>query len=190
MKLFAALLIATLFLALATPFTFAQSTATTSSKLEQRKANIQQKIEDRKEKVASRSAALRAKFKSFKDQKKAEIADRVETNLNKVNQNRTAEMARNLNKMSDILGRLSSKSTDPSISSASAAIVTAKTAVTAQSQKTYEISVKSEGKVKTDALTVRTQLATDLKAVHQQVVTARQAVANAIKITNQSRGDK
>lgn len=169
-------------------------------KLEERAQNIQTRIENTREKIASREATLKAKLQAFRDKKKAEAVDRIDTNLNKVNQNRTGEMTRNLTKMSDILtkldtyaGQASSSGKDVSsataaITSAKAAVLTAQAAVTEQSQKNYTLTITSEAKAKDDATSARNQLKTDLMATHQKVVDARQTVAKAIAATRTAIG--
>src|SRR5260221_263 len=52
----------------------------------------QQRLDDLKAKIASREAALRVRLAAFKDQQKATLAQRISDTLNKINQNRTAEM--------------------------------------------------------------------------------------------------
>lgn len=166
--------------------------STTSTNV--RKPAIQQKINIRQEKVASRTATLKAKLQTFKDQKKAEIADRVNNNFNKINQNQTTQMQKNLGTMSTILDRLEARVNqgtpdikDPvaakaAIASAKATIATASAAVTAQTQKDYTVQVTSEAKIKTDVKTQRDKLFADLKASRKVVIDAKQSVANAIRI--------
>ncbi|MBI2597503.1 hypothetical protein HYW41_05075 [Candidatus Daviesbacteria bacterium] len=187
------------------------STSTAPAKKEQlrpaaeaRKANIQQAAEVKKEniqnrigpvkaKIASREANFKNKLLIFKDKRKAEIVDRVNTNLNKVNQNQTAQMKRHLGLMTTLLdkleARVNKKSADikdpqvakNSIADARSKIASALAAVNAQAEKDYTLQITSEPKVKADAQTARTQLRTDLISVRKQVIDAKQAVANAIR---------
>ncbi len=159
-----------------------------------REANIKQKIADRKEKIASRQAALKEKLQTFKDKRKAEIAERINTNLNRINTNQTDQMLKHLNTMSTILDKLENQVNqgNPSIKdpdATKAAIAEARDMVanataTAQGQAAndYTIQVTSESKVKADAQTQRTQLFNDLKALRQQVIEAKQKVADAIRV--------
>ncbi len=153
-------------------------------KIEARKEKITQKIEIIKEKAATREAALKAKLEKFRDKKKAEIASRVSTNLNKINQNQTDSMLKHLDKMSSLLIKLESRAgTNTSITEANASIASASAAVKAQAAKDYTISVTSESTVKRDAQKARDTLHTDLKTVRKLVISAKQAVANAIRST-------
>jgi len=157
-------------------------------------AMFRQKLEDMKAKTASREASVKAKLQQFKDQRKAEIALRVNTNLNKINQNQTGEMLKHLDKMTALLdkleARVSSNSPDiknpaaanQAISDAREAVANAKTAVQAQAQKDYTLQVSAETKIRTDAKSMRDQLHTDLSAVRKQVIAAKQKVADAVRI--------
>lgn len=158
--------------------------ATTPATL--RKEKVMEKIETRKEKMASREAALKAKLEKFKDKKKAEVADRVNTNLNEINQKQTEQMLKHLDKMSALLTKLGSSGS--SISDAKTAIASASAAARAQAEKDYTITITAESAVKKDAQKVRDALHTDLRNVRKQVIAAKQAVANAIR-TVRSKGE-
>lgn len=159
-----------------------------------RREKVEQKIEDLKEEIASKTAALKIKLQAFKDKRKAEIAERVNSNLNKINQNQTTQMQNHLNRMSTILDKLETRVNqgkpdikDPAdaktaITSARSVIATASAAVSAQAQKDYTIQVTSETKVKIDAKLQRDKLHADLLSVRKSVIDAKQAVANAIRI--------
>lgn len=152
-----------------------------------RKEKIQQRIETRKEnirdKMASREAALKAKLAAFKDKRKAEIADRVNTNLNKINQNQTAWMLKHLEKMSALLDKLEARmGGGAALADSRAKIAAATEAVKVQATKDYTLTVTSESAVKKEAENLRTQLKTDLQAVRKQVIDAKQSVANAIRV--------
>lgn len=159
-------------------------------KLEREKATA--KIETRQEMIASKEATLKARLEKFKDKQKAKITQRVNTNLNKVNENKTSAMLRHLDKMSEILNKVKTRVTEAgnigsdlasintAITKAESTITTAKEAVETQSTKDYTIVATSEGKIKGDAKKARDSLHTDLKLVHDLVVAARKAVSDAI----------
>ena len=142
----------------------------------------------------AREAVLKAKLLAFKDKRKAEIADRVNTNLNRINQNQTTQMLKHLEKMSALLDKLEARVNagsadikDPqaaktAISSASAQIASATSAVKTQAEKDYTLQISSETKVKADAQALRSKLGTDLKSVRQLVIAAKQKVSNAVRI--------
>ncbi len=164
-------------------------------KLETRKDTIANKIAAMKDTLASREAALKAKLLAFKDQRKAQAAERINTNLNKINENQTAQMQQHLTKMSVILAKLETRvnsgSTDvkdpiaakAAIANSRAAIATASSAVNDQSQKDYTITVTSESQVRLDAQKMRDLLKTDIMGVRKLVIDAKQSVAEAIQIS-------
>lgn len=197
MKFIAAIFIFLVLSAISLNLAFAQ-TSTPTGVL--RAARLESKIDNLTEKAASREAALKARLANFKDQRKAQTTERVNTNLAKINKQRTDMMMAHLDRMSSILSRLDSrvanvtdKDTSPAknqIASASSAITTAKEAVASESAKDYTIDVTSEGTVRKDAQTARDSLYTDLRSVHQLLVNARQALAKAISETAQLGGIK
>lgn len=156
-------------------------------------ASKEAQITDRKEKIASREAALKTKLAQFRNQQKAANVSKINDNLVRINATRTASMSANLDKMATILTRLENivnsvtgkdtTAAKDAILQARAAIDAAKAAVTAQSAQDYNIVVTSETSVGQDAKTVRLKLETDLKATQATVVAARQAIAKAISTT-------
>lgn len=149
-------------------------------------------LSDFREKAASRAAELKQKLANFRDQRKATLAEKINTNLTKINQNRVDHFNKVLDVMSGILDKVSEKaSKDASASAATSdaqkAIEDAKTAiqqaranVTTQSERDYTIQVNSETTVRADAKAARDKLVKDLKDTTQTVVDAKKAVAKAI----------
>lgn len=189
--------------------TYAQTTATASpttikdrvvlpkqtdlkNRLQIRKEELKETLEERKAKIASRAALLKQRLNRFKDKIKAKTVERVNTQLSEINERRTEKMTTHLTRLSEILTKLESRVNEASqsgknvssattaISSAKSAIDAAKEAVETQAGNDYTIQVSSEAAVKSDAMKARDSLHTDLKSVHDLVVTARQAVAKAI----------
>lgn len=148
--------------------------------------NLENKVQSIKENFASREAQLKAKLDTFRDQKKAEIALRVSNNLNKINSKRTEQMTKHLQVMTNILGKLENKaggaSASAEIAKAKDAIASAQTAVTAQSEKDYTVTVTTENKIRVDTKTKRNLLMQDLQATRTIVIEAKQSLANAISI--------
>ncbi len=156
--------------------------------------NVENRIENIKDKLASRDAALKAKLDAFKDKKKAAVAERVNANLNRINQNQTDQMRKNLSTMTSILDKLEARvdrgspdvkdpaATKIAIASARATIATDTAAVTTQSGKDYTISVTSETRIREDVKTMRDKLFTDLKTAREGVIGAKQLVVNAIRV--------
>lgn len=151
-------------------------------RVDSRKENMQTRITDTREKMASREAALKTKLNAFKDQRKAQITERVNINLNRINQNQTDQMQKHLSLMTTLLDKLQTRLNQitPEITIARANIATTSAAVTAQAQNDYTITVTTESKVRADATKTRNQLHADLKAVRDLVISAKQSVARAI----------
>jgi hypothetical protein len=166
---------------------------------------IEQKLDQRLEKVASnaaalgkkdfvssRSAALRTKLAAFKDKQKATLVQKVSDTLNQINSMRTDMMLKHVGVLTDIYTKLLNKEKTANLSGPNAAavqaalnnaqssIAIAKSTVEAQKAKDYTIVVSSESGVRADAKKSRDQLQTDLKATHQTIVDARKALADAI----------
>ncbi len=153
-----------------------------------------QNLEDKRLKIASHEAQIRTKIQAFKDKQKAQIATRINTNLNKINQNQTDQMLKNLDLMSSLLDKLTARvnqgtpdikdpaTANQAIADARAAIDAARTAVEAQAQKDYTINVTTETKIKLDAKAQRDQLYKNIMATRKLVIDAKQAVSNAIRV--------
>ncbi len=174
--------------------TFAENLPVTTS-AKRPVTNIENQMANIKEKLASKEALLKVKLQTFKDQKKASAAARISTNLNQINQNQTTQMQKYLDTMSRILDKLETRVNQPTpdikdpaaakaaIASARAVIATASSAISAQAQKDYTIQATTESRIKADAQAMRDKLHTDIISMRKIVVDAKQAVANAIRVT-------
>ncbi len=166
----------------------------TTPRIEKRMDNLQTRMDGFRVKMASREAALKLKLDNFKDQKKAQIAQRVNTNLNQINANQTKQMQSYLDKMSALLDKLEARvnsgspdikdpvSAKAAIANSRAAIATASAAVSTQSLNDYTITVTTESRIKLDAMAQREKLFKDLKTVRALVIDAKQSVSNAIRV--------
>lgn len=178
---------------------------TIKQRLEERKEKIENRIGTRKEKVetgiasreakiASGHAVLKEKLQAFKDKRKAEIAERVNINLNRISQKQTEQMLKHLEKMSEILNKLENlvnqgnpsikdiNVTRTAIADAKAFLSSIRETVQEQVANDYTIQLTSESKVKADAQTQRTKLHNDLVTVRKQVIESKQKVMEVIKI--------
>lgn len=156
-----------------------------------------EKVEDRLERIASKTAQLKERLGKFKDQKKAKVVERINEELNKINTRQTDNMAKHLAKMTEILGKVEDRSASNSanttdvqtaIVDAKGKIASASAAVEVQADKDYSISVSSESGVRADAKKTRDMLHTDLKATRGLVQEARASVAAAISSFAQALG--
>lgn len=168
--------------------------ATREAKIKERTEERKVRQEEKKQRIASKTAELKVRFTEFKDKRKAALAEKINNSLNTVNDRQTAAMQKHLEKMEELLTKLEERVNNKAaegkdISSASAAIArsaasiaSAKSAVSAQADKDYAIAVSTESAVRIDAKEARDQLHTDLKAVRELVVEAKQSLANAIRV--------
>lgn len=189
------LLTQTIFAREATPSTTAViRKEAVQQRIDTRKLALEDKMAALKEKMASRTAALKTRLQTFKDQRKAQIAERVNATLAKINENQTNQMLKFLNTMTSILDKLEARVNQPTpdikdpvkaklaIADARITIASASAAVTTQAQNDYPIEATSEAKIRQEAQDARNNLHTDLLAVRKLVIDAKQAVANAIRI--------
>lgn len=145
----------------------------------------------RKEQMASKAAELRLKLQKFRDRNKAKKVENINDNLNRVNTNVTAEMQRNLAKMSEIVAKLKAwiaeqEAAGKDVSALKSALTdietqwaNANTAVTTQAGNDYIVAVNSETTVRDDAKNARNNLRDDLKTVHDKIVSIRQSLVSA-----------
>src|SRR3989338_10619687 len=182
--------LAILFFTVTTSVVLAQTTTTTSKTpleraeaLKTRLETAKKKVEDKMERIASREA----NFNKFKDQKKAQAAERINAELANINQRKTTELSHKLDKLTEILGRVSERAKDSTVSStlvneaiskAQTALDSAKAAVATQQAKSYSIVDSTETTVRADAKSGRNSLFKDLKATFQAVLSVRDAIGN------------
>lgn len=164
------------------------------NKLAVKEASLAARMEDRQEKLASRAAMLMQKLAAFKDKNKAKKVELINDGLAKINKTRTDLMLRHYEKMVEILTKVEDRVNEAaaggkdmtaarsSISQARSALNEVKAALDTQVTKDYTINVSSESAVRVDAMVQRQQLFSDLKAIHDKLVTARKAIAEAISL--------
>lgn len=163
-----------------------------SEKLALIEASRDGKLQGIREKVASRAALLREKLATFRDRVKANRVQNINDILARINKVRTDAMLRHYDRMVEILTKVEDRVNEASgngkdmtaakssISQARSALNEAKIALDAQIDKDYTVNVSSESTVKADAMAQRQQLFSDLKSIHDLLVTARKVIAEAI----------
>lgn len=184
--------------------TFKENRATTSATFKDRmngllpkpgsgSADFKKLILERKASMSAirdaRKEAMKQMLLKFKDQRKAVIAERIDGNLNAINERHTTNMTQHLDKMTVILDKMQTKlgtasasaSSSAALASASASIETAKNAVATQAGKDYTVALTTEGKLAADVKIARDKLFNDLKATHELVVAARKALGMSAK---------
>lgn len=183
----------------------AEPTATNSADRVTAQTNARPQVASREAspagRIASGSAALRAKLQTFRDKKKAATIERINEAISRINQRRSSQMLQHVDVMNGILSKAESKvvaiqgaGQDVSmvmgdIQTAKAELAKAKTAVEDQSKKTYDINIASESGAKAAVKSTRDLLEQDLKATHGLVKEARRVLINAITKLAQSLGE-
>lgn len=167
-------------------------------KVEEKRLMAQERIEAKRDEIASKAAALRERLQTFKDKLKATVVQRVSDTLNRINKKQTEQMQKHLDKMSSMVTRLENRvneATSSNTASASAALNNAKAtissasaAVAAQMAKDYTITISTESAARADSKQARDRLHSDLRSVRGLVIDAKQAVANAIRVIATSLG--
>lgn len=155
---------------------------------EELKAARQAKREEVKAYIQVRREEVKANVQAMRDARKKAVVERVQERLNNVNARRSEHFTNVLERLSTILDKIESRTEkaktegkdvaaiESAIASARSAISTAQSAVDAQEVKTYEITVTDDAAARGEVDAMIKQLHADLRAVHDTVVAARQAV--------------
>lgn len=144
--------------------------------------------------TASASAynTFRQKVSTISDTTKKATVERLNTTLNDVNTKRTDALLAYLNRTSDLLTKVQTRTTtakaagkdtskvDAAIVKAQADITKAKTAILVQAGKIYTATITSEKALKTDMGKTMSQLQADVGSVRTLVLAAHKSVSDAI----------
>ncbi len=152
---------------------------------------IKKKRAEIKEQFKEKRAEFKAHLAEIKDARKQKIVEKLDTKLSTVNTNHTNRWAEALEKMEEILSKLTEKANqakslgtntttaENSIQSAQTAIDQAKNAVTTQAGKEYVLNISDEKLLKNTVGTTVSGLRLDLQSVHKLVIAAKQKVMEA-----------
>jgi TolA-binding protein len=181
-----------------TTFLDQRAASRAAEKRENRVNKAQDRLASFREKVASRTAQLKLHLQNFRDQKKAQVVEKVNDRMSKINETRTENMLKKLTKMTEIVTKLESRvnsvvdkdttAAKSAITQAKSDIASASAAVNAQAEVDYPIEATEEAVIKDEVVGQRLNLHSDLRAAHQAVVNARKSVTNAIKTVAQTLG--
>jgi len=169
----------------------------TNKILEQKKQEFQNQIKQNrdaiKQEIEKNREALKLKIKNFKDEKKKVISERVDLRLEEINKVQTDHFVSVLDQIEKVLGnietqadKVQAKGQDVSnvrtaIDSATQVIADARSAVSAQAQKTYTPTITSETTVRADLKEAREALNSDLKAVRKLIKKSHEAVVASLQ---------
>ncbi|MBI1838923.1 MAG: hypothetical protein HYR95_01300 [Candidatus Colwellbacteria bacterium] len=146
---------------------------------------------DMKAKAQERRDVLKTQLEKVKDERKRAVVQKVDASLDDLNKRVTAQLSNVLDKLGVVLGKISSRAdkaqangldivtVKAAIEAAHAAIVSAQSAVQAQSVKTYPITINSDATLRIEVNKVRRALHDDLKKVRESVKAAHDAVRRA-----------
>lgn len=153
-----------------------------------------------RDKISGTREDFRAKVSAIKDDKKKQIINNLDLRIGTINTNRTNELNKILERLTMVLGKISTKEASlksegknttklaADIASAQTAIDAAKQAVTDQAAKVYTMNITTDTALKSAASTTIQQFMTDMKAVRAKVLAAQQAVVKAHKDLGQLMG--
>ena len=169
-------------------------------KREEFKAMVDKKKEDLKDRMETKRKDLKDKLKVIKDEKKKQIVEKIDQRLDERNEKTLNHFSNVLEKLEEILGRISSR-TDKAeangkdvssvrtlITEAESAIAASRSAIAAQSGRTYPITFTGvsttststpETNLRADVGKARQALHNDLVKVRETVFAAREAVKKA-----------
>lgn len=158
---------------------------------EEFKKTIEQKRVEVKDKIKAKKDELKLELKKIKDERKKQVVEKIDTQLDSLNERWVDHFNRTLGQIEIVLGRitvnadeLSGKGKDATsvfaaIESAKSAIASSRLAVGTQAGKTYTIIVNQEGTLKQDVGATRKALRADLEGVQATVKVARDAAHQA-----------
>ena len=155
-------------------------------RMKEARENLQDRIE-------AKRAELKVRLQRIKDERKKQVVERIDKNLDAINKRMTDHFVNALGKLEDILVRIGERtdraqdqgidvaSVNTAIIAAQEVIKVARAAVEAQAAKTYTIVVNTETGLKSDVGKVRQALHADLRVVFEAVKKARDAVHEAAR---------
>jgi len=162
--------------------------------------NIERIREENRGLIEQRRLALKEQLGLLQNEEKAEIVERIYDNLNRLNDQIVTRLLVKIDQIEEVLERVKSR-TDKAqeagldvsgvreaIVVAEEAIENARAAAETQAGNVYEITIGDEASLRTDIKPVRDRLQSDLEALRQKVVLAREAVREAITTLAQVRG--
>lgn len=151
-----------------------------------------QNIKSGKQEVMAARESFHEQLSLIKDARKKTIAQRVNTGITNANKNRTNMMSAALDRFTNIISELSSKSAtlktqgkdttalDAAITNAQTAITTATGMVGTQKAKTYSAEITDDSTLGNAIRQMVLQFKTDITATYQSVLTAKKAVVAAM----------
>lgn len=142
--------------------------------------------------IKLKEQTFKVRLTKLHDENKRTALLKLDTKISSISGRATIVMTNAIEKMTNILNKVEEKemvakdqginttSLDAAIADAKAALASASAAVTAQSNKVYDIPVTTDEAAKTSAGQTVSQMQNDLRQTYQSVMKAKQAVMKAI----------
>ncbi len=157
------------------------------------KADIENKREEAKAQFETQREAFKKRLETIKDETKKERVTNVDTKMSETNTKRTTQMTENLNKMDEVITKITTKLTDleaqgvdtskaqSALSDAQSKMSLAKAAVSAQASKEYVIGVTSENNLGQDVGRSIQAMQKDFQATATTLKNARESITTVLK---------
>jgi hypothetical protein len=160
---------------------------------EQFKTQVEGIREKAKLEAQTQREAFKTRLQGIKDEKKKEVVQNADTKISDINTKRTQQATENLNKMDQVVARLTEKiaglkaegkdtsAAESALANAQAKLASAKSGVSGQAAKEYVIGVTSENKLKTDVGRSIQALQKDFQGVYDGMKAARESITDVVK---------
>jgi cytoskeletal protein RodZ len=139
------------------------------------------RIETRVQNTEARRAQFKQRVATVKDEKKRQILEHLDIQMNALNTRATAAMTNHLERIQALLNKIKERVPTVDTAAAQAKIDTAKAAVETQAGKVYTIEFTGENAIRAGASEAKTKFRQDLKTVRDLVQAARQAVVDVLQ---------
>lgn len=177
--------------------TSAQERKETIAENQEKRRDLQAELKEKraaaKEEFAQRRADFKEKVSEIKDKRKQSLVTRIDSKLASVNKNMTDQLVKSIDRMSAVLEKIEARAAgireegvdtstfDLTIEKANNAVANAQTSVSSQAGKEYVAEIEDEDSLKSTVGDAFSSLRADLKATHEVVKTAKEAVIAAAK---------
>lgn len=130
---------------------------------------------------AARQEEARVRVQAIRDENKQRIAEYINKQLEHIKTQATKHFNNILERMGKLLEKIKTRAPAVDITAAQAAIDTAQAAIDDLKDNVYLIEFTAESDLRVGASTAKTQLRADIKAVHEKIRLARQAVVDTLE---------
>lgn len=133
------------------------------------------------EQIEQKREEARERLQLIRDENKQKIAERINQQLEHIQDQAVKHFNNVIERLNKLLNKIKTRVPAADTSAAQAAITAAQTAVDDLADNVYTIEFTAESGLRIGASAAKTKLRSDIKAVHEKIILARQAVADALK---------